>query len=94
MQQHLCKRNQLSEDQPNINHLDISSRWKALGNTDEERSENKERSKVDCNNCLKEEVLKEVCGVDDDEDENGWQVDCQNGIVDSSFEYDFDMNPF
>ena len=34
---------------------------------------------------LEEEVLEEVSGIDNDEDEYGGQVDCQDSIQDSPF---------
>ena len=35
---------------------------------------------------LEEEILEEVGGVDDDEDEHSGQVDCQDGIQDPPLE--------
>ena len=94
MQKNLHKRNRLCEDQPNIDHLYVGCGWKTLRNTDEESGKYKEGSEVDSDNSLKEEVFKEVCGVDNDEDENSRQVDCKDGIINSSFEYNFDVNSF
>ena len=39
------------------------------------------------NTQLKEEVLEEVGGVDDDENQDGGQVDCQDGIQDPPLQY-------
>ena len=37
---------------------------------------------------LEKEVLEEVCGIDNDENEHCGQIDCQDGIQDSSLEDD------
>ena len=70
------KWNQLGEDQPNINHLDVSSRRKALRHTDKQSGQDQEGREVDGNNRLKKEILEEVCCVDDDQDENCWEINC------------------
>ena len=62
-----------------------------MGDTDEEGGEDKEGGEVDCHYSFKKEVFEEVCSVDYDEDEDGWEVDSQDCIVDSSFQNDFDM---
>ena len=93
MKKNLQKRNQLCKDKPDINHLDISSGGKALRHTDEESGQDKEWSKVDCDNSLKKEVFEEVCGVDNNEDKYSRQINCENCIVDSSSESEFYVNP-
>ena len=75
----------------NINHLHIGCGREALGDTDEEGCENKEGGEVNCHYSFKKEVFEEVCSVDYDEDEDGWEVDSQDCIVNSSFQNDFDM---
>ena len=67
-----CKGNQLGKNQPNVNHLDVGSGGKALRNTDEERGEDKEGGEVDSDDSFKEEVLEEVCSIDNDKDKYGW----------------------
>ena len=89
MKKNLNKWNHLGKNQPNINHLDIGSGWEGLRNTDEEVCENQKRGEVNSDNGFKEEILEEVGSVDNDEDEKCWQVDCKDGIVDSSFQNNF-----
>ena len=85
VEKNLRKRNHLGKNQPNINHFHIGCGREALGDTDEEGCENKEGGEVDCHYSFKKEVFEEVCSVDYDEDEDGWEVDSQDCIVNSSF---------
>ena len=72
VEKNLNKWNHLGKNEPNIHHLNIGSGWQGLRNTDEEICENQERGEVDGDNGFKEEILEEVCSVDNDEDEESW----------------------
>ena len=63
-----------------------------MGDTDEKGCQDEERSQVDGYNSFKKEVFEEVCSIDDDEDENGWEVNGEDGIVNTSLQNNFDMN--
>ena len=67
MQEDLKEWNDLSKDQPNINHLDIGCGGETAGDTDKEGGEDEEGGQVHRNNRLEEEVLEEVGGVHDAE---------------------------
>ena len=56
--------------------------WQRAGHADEKRGKDKERGEVDAHNCLKEEFLEVVCGVDDDEDKESGQVGGQQLVDD------------
>ena len=85
VQQHLCEGDQLGEDEPDINQLDIGGGGEGSRNTDEQGSQDKEGGQVYSDHCLEEEILKEVCSIDNAKEENGWEVNCQNCVHDSSF---------
>ena len=89
VKEHLYKGNHLGEYQPNINHLDIGGRWKTLRDTDEEGSKHEKRSEVDSNNSFKKEVLEEVCRINNNEDENCWEIDSEDSIVNPSLQNNF-----
>ena len=55
-----------------------------MGDTDEEGGEDKEGGEVDCYYGFKEEIFEEIRSIDDDKDEDGREVDCEDCIVDSS----------
>ena len=42
--------------------------------------------------CLEEEVLEEVGGIDDGEDEDGGEVDCEDGAHQSSSQHKHKLN--
>ena len=63
-----------------------------MGDTDEEGGEDKEGGEVDCYYGFKEEIFEEIRSIDDDKDEDGWEVDCEDCIVDSSLQEYFDMH--
>ena len=60
----LSKGNQLSEDKPDVDHLDIGGGGQRLGHADEEGGQDQQRGQVHRHQGLKEEWLEEVCGVD------------------------------
>ena len=51
----LSKGNQLSEYEPDVDHLDISGGGKRLGHADEEGGQHQQRGQVHCDLCFKEE---------------------------------------
>ena len=70
----LCKWNQLREDEPDINHLDIGGGRQRLGHADEEGGQHQLRGQVHRHHRLEEEGLEEVGGVHDGEDEDCGEV--------------------
>ena len=92
VKKNLHKRNHLCKDQPNINHLHIGRGGQALGHADEERGEDQERGQVHSNHCFKKEILEEICCIDNDKDENSWEIYCQDSVVYSSPQHNFDVN--
>ena len=89
---HFNKRNHLGKDQPNVDHFYVSCRRQALSHTDEDGCQHQETCQVNCNNGLKEEILKEVCDVHNHEDQDSRKVDCHDRIVDSSRQNQLYMN--
>ena len=63
-----------------------------MGDTDEKGGEDKEGGEVDRYYGFKEEIFEEIRSIDDDKDEDGWEVDCEDCIVDSSLQEYFDMH--
>ena len=61
---YLSKGDQLRENQPNINHLDIRCGGQRFRDTDKEGCEDKLRGEVNGDNRLKEKWFEEVCCVD------------------------------
>ena len=51
------------EEQPDVDHLDVSRLWQIVADIDEHGCEDQHRSDVDRYNRLKEELLEVVCGV-------------------------------
>ena len=92
VKKNLNKRNHLCKDQPNINHLHIGCGGQALGHTDEQCGEDQEGGQVHSNHCFKKEILEEICSIDDDQDENCLKIYCQDSIVNSSLQHNFDVN--
>ena len=80
----LCKRNQLSKDQPDVDHLDIGGGGQRLGHADEEGGQHQQRRPVDRHHRLKEERLEEVGGVDNTQDEKGGKEGGEELIDDPS----------
>ena len=76
----------LGKDQPNVDHLDISRLRKAVGHADEQGGEDEKGGHVHRDYRFKEKGLEEVGGIDNDENEHCGQIDCQDGIQDSSLE--------
>ena len=74
VQQHLTEGEDLAEDEPNINHLNIGGGREATRDTDKEGRKNKKSCQVDANNSFKKERFEEVCDVNDGENEHSWQV--------------------
>ena len=66
----LCKRNQLSKDKPDVDHLDIGGWGQRLGHADEEGGQHQQRGQVHCNLRLKEEGLEKVGSVNNAKDED------------------------
>ena len=83
----LCKRNQLSKDKPDVDHLDIGGGGQRLGHADEEGGQHQRRGQVHRHHRLEEEGLEEVGGVHDDKDEDCGEVGGENLINDPSVHY-------
>ena len=77
VEQHLGEGNQLGEDQPDVDHLDVGSRRQRVGDGDEEGGEDQLGGQVDCHNSLEEEGLEVIGGVDDTEDEDSRKISGQ-----------------
>ena len=60
VEKNLCEGNQLGENEPDVNHLDISSWRKLSWHTDEQSCEDKEGSQVHGDHGFKEKRFKEV----------------------------------
>ena len=88
----LCKRNQLSKDQPDVDHLDIGGGGQRLGHADEEGGQHQQRGQVHRHHRLEEERLEEVGGVDNAEDEYGGQEGGQELIHDPPVHNDLQIN--
>ena len=67
---YLSKWNQLRENKPNINHLDVGCRRKRFRDTNKESCEDKLRGQIDRHNCLEEKGFEEVCGIDNGKNED------------------------
>ena len=85
VQQYLSEGYQLSKDEPHIHQLDIGGGWECSWDTNEQCGQDKESGQVDSDHSLKEEILKEVCSIDNAKEKNGWEVNCQNCVHDPSF---------
>ena len=53
--------------------------------------EDKKCGEVDSDYSFEEEVFEEVCSVDNSKDEYSWEIYRESSIVDSSFEYNLDI---
>ena len=60
----LCKRNKLSKDEPDVDHLDIGGGGQRLGHADEEGGQHQQRGQVHRHHRLKEEWFEEVGSID------------------------------
>ena len=83
----LNKRNQLSEDEPDVDHLDIGGGGQRLGHADEEGGQHQQRGQVHRHHRLEEEGLEEVGGVHYDEDEDCGEIGGENLIYNPSVHY-------
>ena len=83
----------LCEYQPDVHHLEIGCGRKALRDTDEEGGEDEEGGQVDSHHSFEKEIFEEICSIYNDEDEDGWKVDCEDGIAYSSLQNNLDMDP-
>ena len=72
--------------EPDVDHLDVGGLGQAAGDADEQGGEHQEGGQVHRHRRLEEEVLEEVGRVDYGEDEDGRQIDGQDGVQDSSLE--------
>ncbi len=80
------------EEQPGVNHLDVSSGRQSVGDADEECCQHKQRGQVDCDNGLEEEGLKVVGGEADDAEQGGWDIGGQQGGKDPAAEDDVNLD--
>ena len=69
--------NQLGEDQPDVDHLDVGGRREGVGDGDEEGRQDELAGQVDRHHGLEEERFEEVGGVDDTEDEDSRKISGQ-----------------
>ena len=71
---HLDKRNQLTEDQPVVDHLGGRGGGQALYLADEDGGHHQHGGQIHTQGCLKEERLEEGGGVGDHHEEEGGEV--------------------
>ena len=88
----LSKGNQLSEYEPDVDHLDIGGGGQRLGHADEEGGQHQQRGQVHRHHRLEEERLEEVGGVDNAEYEDCRQEGGEKLIHDSSVHNNFQVN--
>ena len=74
VQEHLTEGQDLTEDEPNINHLNIGGGRKASRDADKEGRKNKEGCQVDADNSFEKERFEEVCNVNNGENQHSRQV--------------------
>ena len=60
----LNKWNQLSEYEPDVDHLDIGGGGQRLGHADEEGGQHQQRGQVHRHHCFEEEWVEEVGSID------------------------------
>ena len=82
MQQDRYEGNQLGEYQPDVDHLHVGGGGEGVGDGDEERGEDQLGGEVHRHHGLEEERFEEVCGVDNTEDEDSWEISGQQ-LVDN-----------
>ena len=70
----LGKRNQLTEDEPDVNHLDVGGGGEALHLADEDGRHHQHGGKVHTQSRLKEEGLEEGGGKGDGQEKEGREV--------------------
>ena len=85
---YLRKGNQLTEDQPVVNHLRIGGQGKFLHDADEDGRHHQHVGQVHCEGGLKEEWLEEGGGKGDHEEEEGGEVGGQHLAHDLSLQKD------
>ena len=71
---HLCKRDKLCKDKPDIYHLDISCLGEGARHADEDGGQHQLAGQVHSHYGFKEELFEEVCRIDDDNDKNRGEV--------------------
>ena len=70
MEENRHERNQLREDEPDIDHLHVGGGGEGVRDGDEEGRENQLGGEVDRHHGLEEERFEEVRGVDNTEDQD------------------------
>ena len=88
----LCKWNQLREDEPDINHLDIGGGRQRLRHADEECGQHQQRGQVHRHHRLEVEGLEEGGGVHDEENQDRWQVGGEHFIDDPPVHHNLQIN--
>ena len=84
---------ELGEDQPDVDHLDVGRGREGLGDGDEESGEDEECSQIDHDDSLEEEGFEEGGGVHDGKDEAGREVGGQELVHDPPLEDQGQHNP-
>ena len=81
--------NQLAEDEPAVDHLDIGGGGQALHLADEDGGHHQHGGQVHAQGCLKEEGLEEGGGKGDHCEEKGRKVSGHHLACDLSFHHNF-----
>ena len=76
---HLEERDHQIEDQPHIHHLDVRRLGKVLRDRDEHGRQDEQHRQVDRDDGLEEEGLEVVGHVRDDDEEQGGDVNSEDG---------------
>ena len=84
---YLKERDELSKNEPDIDHLDVGSFGEGTRHTDEQGRENQLGSQIHSNNSFKKEILEEVCSIDNGENEKGGEVGGQQLVENPPFEH-------
>ncbi len=82
----LHKGDELSEDEPEIDHFQVGRGRQAVGDADEQGGQNKQGGQVDCDDGLKEEGLEVAGGEAHEAEQDCWQVNPEKGGHESSLE--------
>ena len=82
----------MSEDKPDVNHLDIGGGGQRLGHADEESGQHQQRGQVHRHHRLEEEWLEKISGIDNAEDEDSGQVGGQELIHDAPVHHNLQLN--
>ena len=85
---YFCEGNQLSEYEPDVNHLDIGGGGQRLGHADEEGGQHQQRGQVHRHLRLEKKWFEEVGGIDNDEDEYSRKVGGEKLIHDPPVHHD------